>query len=380
MKKILFVDDEPNVLDAFRLVLRKQFTIETALGGDEGLTLLGDGRDYAVVVADMQMPEMNGVEFLSRVKQIAPDIVRIMLTGNGDQITAIEAINQGHIFRFLNKPCPNLSEALNAAMRQHQLLTTERELLENTLHGSVKVLTEILAMAEPKLFGQSQMLRDNIRLLAETLGIKETWELEVAAMLSQIGSITIPPELLLKERQGLPLSESEQKIFSSIPAIGGSLLAQIPRLEGISRIIACQDKCYDGSGFPDDDIAGEKIPLGARMLKVLGALASNESDGMSRAAAIKQLRDQKGFYDPRILAALDSCFQLASPESASAAKPPLALMFVNLRVGHLLRSDVETRDGILIVAAGNRVTPALMQRLRNFSLLSGIKEPIYVEG
>lgn len=378
-KKILLVDDEPNVLDAFHLVLRKRFTIETALSGEEGLKLLGNGDGFGVVVADMQMPNMNGVEFLARVKEIAPDIVRIMLTGNGDQNTAIEAINEGSIFRFLNKPSPHLSEALNDALRQHQLLTTERELLENTLHGSVKMLTEILALAEPKAFGQAQLLRDNIRVLAQAMNVQETWELEVAAMLSRIGSITIPPEILLKEREGQPLSEREQKMFSNIPEIGGNLLARIPRLEGVSKIILYQEKNFDGSGFPEDEVAGEQIPLGARMLKILSALAEHESAGASRDAAIKNLREEKDAFDPEILARIDT-LPLASPNSTSPAKPKIPITFADLRVGHLLCSDVETCDGILIVSGGNRVTPTLMQRLRNFSMLSGIKEPIYVEG
>ena len=106
MKKILFVDDEPNVLAAFQRQLRRQFEVETAPSGREGLALLQKARDYAVVVADMRMPEMNGVEFLKEVKTAAPEAVRIMLTGNADQGTAIEAINQGRIFSFLHKPCP----------------------------------------------------------------------------------------------------------------------------------------------------------------------------------------------------------------------------------------------------------------------------------
>ncbi len=91
MKKILFVDDEPNVLAAFQRQLRKQFPVETALGPKEGLAALQSWRDYAVVVADMRMPEMNGVEFLVQVRALAPDVVRMMLTGNADQATAIRS-------------------------------------------------------------------------------------------------------------------------------------------------------------------------------------------------------------------------------------------------------------------------------------------------
>src|SRR5713226_129196 len=99
MKKILFVDDEPNILAAYQRQLRKHFSVEIAVGPVAGLAALQNPRDFAVVVADMRMPEMNGVEFLVKVKTAAPETVRMMLTGNADQTTAIEAINEGSIFR-----------------------------------------------------------------------------------------------------------------------------------------------------------------------------------------------------------------------------------------------------------------------------------------
>ena len=176
MKKVLFVDDDPNILAGFQRQLRKQFLIETALGPLR-LEALKNHHDYAVVVADMRMPEMTGVEFLVQVKAAAPDLVRMMLTGNADQATAVEAVNQGSIFRFLNKPCSNeqLTAALEAGLRQHELITAERELLEHTLSGSLKVLTEILAMVEPKAFGQADALRNRMRSLGRVLKINQSW-------------------------------------------------------------------------------------------------------------------------------------------------------------------------------------------------------------
>lgn len=381
MKKILFVDDEPNVLSAFQRQLRKQFSVETALGPKEGLAALQNWRDYAVVVADMRMPEMNGVEFLVQVKELAPDVVRMMLTGNADQTTAIEAINEGNIFRFLNKPCSpeKLTQALDAGMRQHQLITAERELLENTLGGSIKVLAEILAMAEPKSFRHTEALRNNIRVLAGFMKVGQPWELEVAAMLSHIGYVTIPPEVILKARVGHPLSAREQEMFQRIPVIGGNLLAQIPRLEEVSKTILYQNKRFDGSGFPDDGVAGHEIPLGARLLRVLFDLSEIEAKGIPRSRALDEMRRRVGWYDPEILEAVADCLQPTEGEGADSIKPPLTVSFSNLRVGHVLVSDIQTMDGILIVAAGNQITPPLIQRLRNFSALSGIREPILVE-
>ncbi len=381
MKKILFVDDEPNVLEAFQRQLRKQFPIETAVGPVAGLAALENPDNFAVVVADMRMPEMNGVEFLVKVKEIAPDIVRMMLTGNAEQQTAIEAINEGSIFRFLNKPCSTekLVAAVNAALRQHQLLTAERDLLEKTLQGAVKVLSEILAMAEPKAFGQAEKLRENIRRLAAAMKVSETWQLEVAAMLSHIGAVTMPPEVVLKARLGHQLQGKELDMLQRIPSIGGGLLSQIPRLEEVSRIIIYQNKRFDGSGHPKDDVSGSAIPLGARMLRALSDLAELEARGRSRASALEQLRGRPGWYDPQILEALSSPVLHATMEQATPATASLAIILPQLKVGQVLSADVQTRDGMLIVCSGTRITQGLLERLRNFSTLLGVKEPIHVE-
>ena len=105
-EKILFVDDEENVLAAFRRQFKKTFNLETASNSILGLEVLQTEGPFAVVIADFRMPEMDGIQFLSRVKEISPDTVRIMLTGHADLNTAIDAVNSGNIFRFLTKPCP----------------------------------------------------------------------------------------------------------------------------------------------------------------------------------------------------------------------------------------------------------------------------------
>jgi response regulator RpfG family c-di-GMP phosphodiesterase len=381
MKKILFVDDEPNVLAAIQRQLHQQFSVETALGPEAGLNALQNSRDYAVVVADMGMPQMSGVKFLAEASQLAPTVVRVMLTGYVNQATAVDAINQGSVFRFLSKPCATekLVETLEAAVTQHNLIVAERELLENTLGGSLKVLAEILALAEPKTFGQCESLRDAIRLLAASMNLTPTWDLEAAALLSQIGSITLPPELVLKARLGHSLSSREKEVFTRIPAIGSSLLAQIPRLEGVARVILYQQKRFDGGGFPEDTVAGEAIPLGARMLKILGDIAQAESTGASRAEALEQLRARPGCYDPRLLEAVENQPKTLAAQAQDPNRSTSAVTFASLRVGNVLCSDLETKGGMLLVTAGNRITPMLIHRLRNFSSLYGIQEPIYIE-
>lgn len=135
--KILIVDDDESVLAGFQRSLRKRFTMDVATRGEQALRLLEGETPYAVVVADMHMPGMNGLDLLMRIRDLSPDTSRIMLTGDADQRTAVDAVNHGRVFRFLAKPCEveALAEALEAGVRQYQLVRAEKDLLEQTLSG-----------------------------------------------------------------------------------------------------------------------------------------------------------------------------------------------------------------------------------------------------
>jgi PAS domain S-box-containing protein len=167
--KILFVDDEINVLDAIQRSLRNQFIVDTAVGGHEALRKLSASGPYAVVVADMQMPEMSGLEFLCRVQMQSPDAVRMMLTGNSTLKTAVDAVNDGHVFRFLTKPCPaqTLAPALNAGIEQYDRVTSQRRKVELAIQSGEEQMRLILEaandgvweyrFAEKKLFWSERM-------------------------------------------------------------------------------------------------------------------------------------------------------------------------------------------------------------------------------
>ncbi|MBC8001786.1 MAG: response regulator [Opitutaceae bacterium] len=378
--KILCVDDDPHILAAYQRNLRKQFTLEIALGPEEGLTAIDQRGPFAVIVADMQMPGMNGVQFLARAQEKSPDAVRIMLTGNADQKTAMDAVNEGHVFRFLTKPCPPemFAQTLTAGLEQHRLINAEREVLEQTLNGTTKVQSDILAILDPVSFGLGQKLRDYMRAYTQHLKITQTWDLELAAMMGHIGFVTIPPTVLLKLRAGLSLKPEEKDMLTRVPRTGADLLANIPRLEGVASIVLYQNKNYDGTGFPLDASAGEKIPIGARVLKVLTDLIALEARGVSRAKSFAEMQTRHGLYDPHVLDSVSVCFDvfLNGRESVQAAAIEVSL--VDLLVGHVLVDKIETSEGVVIVGAGTLVTAMLLEKLRNFAAVSGIKEPIRV--
>jgi response regulator RpfG family c-di-GMP phosphodiesterase len=379
--KILCVDDDENILAAIQRRLRRQFQIETALGSEAGLKMISSGESFAVVISDLRMPGMDGIEFLARVKQTMPDTVRIMLTGNADLMAAIEAVNQGNIFRFLTKPCSDevLTQALQAGLQQYRLISAEKELLEHTLKGAIGVLTEILSILDTQSFGRACTLRDMAREIAKALNMPDTWDLELASMLCEIGRVTIPAGTIVKERAGAPLSEAEKDMLMRVPEIGYQLLAKIPRLESVAQIVLYQKKNFNGSGFPKDRVSGQKIPLGSRIIKIIEDLSQLESAGTPRERALAILKYREGVYDPGILECVPRC--LASSESSTtlAPKSVRSISVAELEVGQLLLSDVVSASGALLIAAGNRVSESLRARILNFARLQRIREPIEVE-
>lgn len=379
-EKILFVDDDVKLLSAVERNLRQHFNLDTATGGEAALTKMAAAGPYAVIVADMQMPGMNGVDLLIDVQKKFPDTVRLMLTGNADQHTAVEAVNKGHVFQFLNKPCPPemLARAVNAGIKQHQLITAERVLLEKTLNGSVKVLADVLSLTDPSAFGRGEVLASYMNAYVSSFNFDRAWEFQIAAMLSQIGLITVPPATIEKFRTGQALTGIEQDTLNRVPKISADLVANIPRLESASKIILYQHKHYDGSGFPADAVHGEDIPIGARILKVLIDLLELESKKTSKDEALGIMQHRTGWYDPRVLDATFACFDIYLPET-SAKSQGQAIAAKDLQPGHVVLADVQTVSGKTLVLARSRITPVLLARIANFSRVSPIQEPVYIE-
>jgi response regulator RpfG family c-di-GMP phosphodiesterase len=379
--KILLVDDDANLLAACERNLRRKFQIETAQSGEAGLAKIAERGPFGVVVADRQMPGMDGVQFLGMVNERAPDTVRIMLTGNADLEGIIRLVNESNIFRFLTKPCPPelLAKALQDAEALYQLTISEKELLNKTLSGSIKLLTDILSMVETQTFGRAQLLRDAIGIAADRLGLDNAWEIHLAVMLAPIGNVTVPPEVLVRSRAGHPLSEVEEQMLAHVPETAARLLANIPRLEGVARIVRYQDKGFDGSGFPLDDVAGEKIPLGARLLKILLDSMELQRSGTPQTEAFERMRLRAGLYDPALLAVLRNASDGRAGGSIQAANLSVEVTVNNLVKGMVLRSNMETKDGTLILPAGHQISEMTLMKIRNFDSVVGIKAPILVE-
>jgi len=372
--EILFVDDQQGVLLAFERQFRKVFSVRTAENALRALEILDAEGPYSVIVSDMRMPGMDGVQLLSRVKEQYPEMVRIMLTGDSDIQTAIEAVNSGQIFRFLTKPCSPqaLTRALEQAINQYHLVTAEKELLNQTLKGSVKVLCELLSLANPTAFSRGYRVKDMVVEVAQKLSLDRLWQYEIAALMSQIGCVTIPDDILKKAQSGSELTKKEKAMYTNHPRIGAKLIAKIPRLGHVARMVENQLLSYeeflDGSGRA---LAKEE-QTGAQILRAALDHDYFLVQGVAHMDALKEMNRRKGVYNPSVLTII------ADVHVKNERVKIVTLNFEDVLPGMIADEDILARNGALLIPRGQEITWSVIQELNNYLEHIGIKDPIRV--
>ncbi len=371
--RILFVDDDPLALEGLSRSVYRDFKADLAEGPEEGLEKIKNDGPYIVVISDMRMPVMDGAEFLSRVRTLAPDSIRVMLTGYADTEAAMRAVNEGRIFRFLNKPvtAEDLTLTLRACVAQYDLMRREKELLEKTLAGAIRVLSEVLHLANPVAFNKGTRICQYVRHIAGKLCLSDTWQYEIAAMLSELGCLTLTPDLLEAIHAGEPLTPEHEKRYSQHPQIAHDLLARIPRLELVADMILQQNEVptdLPRSLSPD----AESVRRGAQMLKVSLAFDCLLSTGSERQEALLALSRNPVEYDAQMVAALGD-FRLS--RGPTELRP---IDVRDLRTGMILNENLRSTTGMLLAAKGQEVSHVLVRAVRNFVEVGTVKGTVLV--
>lgn len=370
--QVLCVDDEPSVVEGLAVNLRRKYDVRTAPNGAEGLIDISLNGPPAVVISDMRMPGMDGSTFLSKVKDAAPNAVRMLLTGQADIESAIAAVNEGQIFRFLTKPCPppRMLIAVAAAVEQHRLLTAERTLLDETLRGSIKVLTEIMALTAPRQFGRASRVRQLVAELCAALGREPSWQLDVAAMLSQLGLVTLPLPLADRYYRGRPPAPTEQEAVDRCLALTDQLLANIPRLEPVRRILAL---AVGREASADVRVEGDMavVQAGAPVLRVALDFDAVLARVGREPAAVDELKASPFHYDEAVVKALIQVRGHAAP----AAKA-IDVGLDELRAGMRLDDDLAFQDETLLASRGHPVNEGLLAMVANHR--DGLKPEVRV--
>ncbi|WP_417666425.1 HD domain-containing phosphohydrolase [Roseibium sp.] len=380
MNQIVLVDDDPKVLSAFERLFAGLYIIRGFDNPEDALKWLKANTGVSVIVSCSNLPGRTGVGFLKATEALAPLATRVMLTGEKSVDVVKMAVNEAGVFMFLTKPCAQqeLVSAMEAAINHHARVVFERNLLEKTLAGSVKLLIDMLSLFHSEAFRRTTVMRPQALKVAKKLGLKKTWELEMAVMFSPLGEALLPKEILSRYRAAKTLTEPQREILAGAPAQTRDLLKNIPQLEKVAEVLYLSGRGFDGSGFPEDGPVGKDIPLTARMIKLLTDLWYASPENGIDAAAFEALTINKRQYDPHLLEIARAA--LLDEQKPEENKQQVTLCYIRaLKPGDILVDDILT-DGTheLVLSRGHQLTRTTIRRLDQYNQVAGIRQPIRV--
>lgn len=315
--RVLFVDDEPALLEGLRRSVHHEFLADLACGANEGLNQLRNAGPYCIVVSDMRMPGMDGVEFLTLVRTISPDSVRVMLTGCSEIDTARRAVNEGHVFRFLSKPVSReaILACLRACIVQYDHAREQQETLASTVHaleqldlGTLTAFARAIDAYSAWTAGHSERVTALAVKIGHAMGLswKDLQIIYRGALLHDIGKIGTPPAILDKKGK---LESWESEIIHDHVKIGIRILEPIDCFRDLLCVIAQHHENIDGSGYPAG-LAGDQISLHARIVALADAFDALVSDrpyrrGVTQREALEILKQKSGTqFDPGVVEVL----------------------------------------------------------------------------
>ncbi|HZS43471.1 MAG TPA: HD domain-containing phosphohydrolase [Blastocatellia bacterium] len=414
--KLLFVDDEPTIVAALeRVFIDDDHTILTATSGAQALEILRNNK-ISLLITDMRMPQMDGVQLLEHVCAVSPETIRFVLTGYADKDSTISAINRGNAHYYLLKPwdnqglrlvvnqylrefelksevehLQNLTKQQNEQLRRHneelESLVHERTAeitrqnaalesanarLKNSYYSTVKVLGNTIEMYDPALGGHGTRVATHSLLLARKMGLDSEYcyDIYVAALLHDIGLIGVTPQVLKKYRRRLPLDSEELEVFHRHPVTGEKLIRLNDSCERVSKLIRQHHENYDGSGYPDS-LSGLQIMVGAQIISVadrydemINRPDTNISVGLHDYAT-SYLRETSRFFDSDVIGLY---LELLKNEKMRAYQE-CAISISELREGMVLSRHIYSSSSLLLLAAGSKVNAEQAMRLANSRLV-----------
>ena len=373
-EKILLVDDEEQLLIGLRRNLQEEFDLTCVQTPASAILALEKEEDFAVIVTDYKMPLMNGVELLQQAKKLRPETVRMVLTGFADIRVITEAVNTGSVFRFLSKPCsvPQMRMALQGGLAQFRLIRAEKELLNKTLMGCVKVFGDLISNFDPVLHAQVKNTRSILQLLP-AFGISHgIWEAEIAVLLSPLGWLTVPPHIIEKTRANRELSPEEKKILDGIPSSTCRLLGNIPRLEAVTETILYErELCLP-------EVVSEP-PRPWMILRACQDLVVFRGTYGTFSNALKVMEETAGIYHPACLIALRAGLGEITKLELSKGVGVFRKSIKDLTLGMKVIDPITTCDGLVIVPANHELHAADLERIYNFDHSFGLKDSIWCE-
>ena len=315
---ILIVDDEINNLQLLKRTFRNKYNILTASNGLEGLEVLKQNiNDISLIVSDHKMPIMEGTKFLEEANAIAPDVIKVLLTGFSDVEIITDAVNKCNLFQYILKPFnpDELLEAVRNGLDKFDLASSKSMILKDLkelFYKTIKSIASALDAKDPYTHGHSLRVTLYSIILARKLEVPENQleAIETAGLLHDIGKIAIPHAILCKPGK---LTDDEFVIMKSHPVNSEKLISSIKRLHEVSPGVKHHHERWDGRGYPDG-LAGENIPFSARVIAI-----ADTYDAMTSTRSYRK--------------ALDHDIAIAEIEKCAGAQfdPVLAKKFVEIQ-------------------------------------------------
>jgi response regulator RpfG family c-di-GMP phosphodiesterase len=421
---ILCVDDEPNILASLRRLFRREnYRVLCAGSAAAGVAML-EQEQVDVVISDMQMPEINGTEFLECVKRRWPSTLRLLLTGHADVESTIGAINRGEIYRYITKPWNEnamllvirdalerqglerdkrrleaLTRQQNEALRElnatlehrvrertaelsaaQQSLQASHERLKTNFLTSIKILSSLIEMRAGAVAGHGRRVADLARRIALRMGLppREAQDVFVAGLLHEIGKTGLPDGLL-----GMPESlirGDNLGRYRKYPQLGEQLLMPLEELREAARIVRTHRERFDGTGFPDG-VAGFDIPLGARILAVAhdfealqqGLLTQQQMDARRATELVAESRGKR--YDPGVVEAF---YDIRTGRSMAEEIAEAAMGVAQLRPGMILSRDLLSGEGALLLSADHVLGERMLKQLAEYERRSSTELQLFI--
>jgi len=412
---VLFVDDEENILKALqRLTMDEEFDTEIASSGDAGLQKLATLSNVALIVSDQRMPGMNGADFLQQSQQLAPDAIRMLLTGYSDISAAADAINKGGASRYLNKPWndDDLLETLKAAVETWRLLHENRRLqaivqaqneemkqwnenlknrvlqqttairkkaddlnealiqLKQNYSGIINAFSGLVELRGQKAQQHARNVMELAVAAAREYGLmpEELETIRTAALLHDIGEIGMPDNVLEKSQDYM--TQDELRVYSQHPVRGQMAIDSIAELRPAGVLIRHHHEYFNGTGFPDH-LKEDQIPIGARILAYADqldrAVASGGDTAEQALARIELGLSIK--LDPglqRVFRKIARYAYFTMPEIDPNATVELELKPEELRPGMILTKDLISGTGMMLLNKGVTLDTVKVEAIQRY--------------
>ncbi len=418
---ILAVDDEDGIIKSLRRLLRTlDVKIITTTSSLEALEIVGDkNNEISLIISDQRMPNLTGVEFLEKAKSISPDTVRILLTGYADVDATINAINNGSVKYYINKPWDDdeLLSRVKESLELYRISTENKRLnqllikqnkqlkslnlnlkdkvdeqtaeiksqhdkLAHSFMGTIKSFSTIIDLRFKDVGSHSQRVASMASKICKHIGLdkKDYQDVVIASYLHDIGKMGLPDRLLAKRQSDFTKGDWEQ--YKNHPVLGQICVYDVEGFGEIGMIIRSHHENFNGSGFPDG-LREEYVPLGGRIIRIANAFDKLAfADGYPSSRLLKEsaaylVEKSAVFFDPDLVKKViehDLAQSFAIPETSDT----IVIKPHELAQDMILAEDIHTRSGMFLLPKGAKLSINMIKRINKINSLDPITGGIAV--